>query len=116
MERVCHLDEMVLGVPIEGTTLLSEQLTSEEIKKCIKARLESVPNDAALDLCPPMCPNHDFIKMVSALLLLVPLVFFLLPDLGLERLQGNLCLVPEFNPPLPEDAALRRGTRPTPRG
>jgi hypothetical protein len=86
---------------------LFEQLTHEEIKKHIKARLGIVPDDATLDLCPPMHPDHGFIEMVSALLLLVPLDFFLLPDPGLGRLQGNLCLVPEINPPLLEDATLR---------
>jgi hypothetical protein len=76
MVQVRCLDEMVPSAPIEGTSLLSKQLTSEEIKKHIKAGLGSVPDDATLDLCPPMCPNHDFIEMVSALLLLVPLDFF----------------------------------------
>jgi hypothetical protein len=74
---------MVLGAPIDGAVLSSEQLTHEEIKKHIKAGLESVPNDAALDLYPPMRPDHGFIEMVSALLLLVPLDFFLLPNPGL---------------------------------
>jgi hypothetical protein len=30
-----------------------------------------------------------------------------LPDPGLRRLQENLCLVPDFNPPLPEDVTQR---------
>jgi hypothetical protein len=80
------LDKMVSGAPIEGTMLSSKQLIYEEIKKHIKAGLRSILDDAALDLCPPMRPDHGFIEMVSALLLLVPLDFFLLPDPRLGQL------------------------------
>jgi hypothetical protein len=73
---VRRLDEMVPGVPLEGTVLVMEELDRKEIKKRIKLALRSVPSDTTLDLHMPMCPNDDFIEMVSALLLLVPLDFF----------------------------------------
>jgi 23S rRNA U2552 (ribose-2'-O)-methylase RlmE/FtsJ len=76
MEWACRLDKMVPSAPIEGMALLSEQLTHEEMKKRIKARLGSVPNDIILDLCPPMHLDHGFVEMVSAFLLLIPLDFF----------------------------------------
>jgi hypothetical protein len=42
------------------------ELDREEIKKRIKSALGSVPSDTVLDAHPPMRPNDDFIKMVSA--------------------------------------------------
>jgi hypothetical protein len=60
-----------------------------------------------------MRPDDDFIidGECSPLFLSspFPLAFLrsLLPDPGLGRLQGNLCLVPDFDPPLPEDAIQR---------
>jgi hypothetical protein len=109
MQRTRHLNEMVPNAPLEGTVLMMGKLDCEEIKKRIKSALESVPFDAVLDAHPPMCPDDDFIKMVSPPhsssppLFPWPLLCSFLPHPGLRRLQGNLCLVPDFNPPLPED-------------
>jgi hypothetical protein len=86
MERARRLGEKVPSTPIKGMALSSEQLIFEEIKKHIKVGLRSVPDDAALDLCPPMHLDHGFIEMVSTFLLLVPLDFFTLPDPRLGRL------------------------------
>jgi hypothetical protein len=66
MRRACHLDEMVPNAPLEGTVLMMGELDHEEIKKDIKSALGSVLFDAVLNAHPPMCPNYDFIKMVSA--------------------------------------------------
>jgi hypothetical protein len=76
MEQARRLDEKVPGTPIKGMALSSEQLIHEEIKKRIKVGLRSIHDDAALDLCPPMHPDHGFIEMVSTFLLFVPLDFF----------------------------------------
>jgi hypothetical protein len=86
------------------------------MKKRIKSVLRSVPPDAVLDVQPPMRPDDGFIEMVSTptlSLLPFPLASLcsFLPNLGLGRLQGNLCLVPDFNPPLPEDTTQRARNR-----
>jgi hypothetical protein len=89
------------------------KLDHEEIKKHIKSALGSVPFDAVLDAHPLMCPNDDFIKMASPPhsssppLFPWPLLCSFLPHPGLGKLQGNLSLVPDFNPPLPEDVIQR---------
>jgi hypothetical protein len=92
--------------------LVMEELDRKEIKKRIKSALRSVPSDATLALHPPMRPDDGFIEMVSAR---HPPPFsqglFAFPFHHLTRwsggLQGNLCLVPNFNPPLPEDMTQR---------
>jgi hypothetical protein len=53
------------------------ELDREEIKKRIKSTLGSVPSDAVLDVHPPMHPDDEFIKMVSAPTLLLLLFAFL---------------------------------------
>jgi hypothetical protein len=58
---------MVPNAPLEGTVLVTGGLDQEEIKRCIKSALGSVPPDAALDFHPPMRPDDDFIEMVSVL-------------------------------------------------
>jgi hypothetical protein len=108
---------MVPNAPLEGTVLVTEELDHKEIKNHIKSALRSVPSDATLDLHPPMRPDDGFVEMVSAPTLPLPFfpwpfcVSFPSPDLGLRRLQGNLCLVPDFNPPLPEDMTQRARNR-----
>jgi hypothetical protein len=57
---------MVLNAPLEGTVLVIGELDREEIKKCIKSTLRSVPSDVVLDVHLPMHPYDDFIEMVSA--------------------------------------------------
>jgi hypothetical protein len=66
MRQAHRLDEMVPNAPLEGTVLVMGELDREEIKKRIKSALGSVPSDTVLDAHPPMRPNDDFIKMVSA--------------------------------------------------
>jgi hypothetical protein len=110
-----RLDEMVPNAPLEGTMLVMGELDREEIKKHIKSALGSVPPDVALDVHPPMHPDDGFVEMVSAPTLPLPTfplasLCSFLPDPGLRRLQGNLCLVPNFDPPLPEDAIQRART------
>jgi hypothetical protein len=68
-----HLDEMVSNVPLEETVLVTGELDCEEIKKRIKSALGSVPSDAVLNVHPSMCPDDDFIEMVST-----PILPFLL--------------------------------------
>jgi hypothetical protein len=106
MQRARRLDEMVPDAPLEGTVLMMEDLNRDEIKKRVKLVLGSIPSDATLDLHSPMRPDDDFIEMVSAL---HPLRFFVLsflsPDLVLKGPQGSLCVIHNFNPPLPEDVA-----------
>jgi hypothetical protein len=106
---------MVPNAPLEETVLVTGELDCDEIKKRIKSALESIPSDATLDVHPPMRPNDGFIEMVSAPPPLFPSSFFPwlfcvpfpLPDPRLGRLQGNLCLVPDFNTPLLEDTIER---------
>jgi hypothetical protein len=62
-----RLDEMVPDAPLEGTMLVMEELDREEIKKCSKLVLGTIPFDATLDLHLPMRPHDDFIEMVSVL-------------------------------------------------
>jgi hypothetical protein len=110
MRWVRQLDEMVPNTPLEGTVLVMEELDHEEIKKRIKSVLRSVPSDAALDLHPPMHPDDGFIEMVSTPTPFFPWAFcvsFPSPDPGLGRLQGNLCLVPDFSPPSPDDVTQK---------
>jgi hypothetical protein len=71
MERARRLDEMVPGAPIEDNTFVRAAHPQQNQER-IKAGLGSIPDDAALDLCPSMRPNHGFVEMLSALLLLVP--------------------------------------------
>jgi hypothetical protein len=66
MRRVHRLDKMVPNTPLEGTMLMTRVLDREEIKKCIKSVLESVPSNTVLDVHPPMRPDDSFIEMVSA--------------------------------------------------
>jgi hypothetical protein len=66
MQRARHLEEMVSNTPLEGTMLVTGELDREKIKKHIKLALESVPSDVVLDVHSLMCPDDNFIEMVSA--------------------------------------------------
>jgi hypothetical protein len=69
--------------------------------------LGSALSDATLNLHLPMHPNDGFIEMVSALCPL-PQVFCTSspsPNSALGGSQGSHCVIHDFNPPLPEDAA-----------
>jgi hypothetical protein len=46
---------------------MMEGLNWEEIKRCIKSALGSVPPDAIRDVHPLMRPDDDFVEMVSVL-------------------------------------------------
>jgi hypothetical protein len=65
MRWACRLDEMVPNASLDGTVLVTGELDREEIKKCIKSVLRSIPSDVALILHPPMRPDDDLIEMVS---------------------------------------------------
>jgi hypothetical protein len=78
-----QLDEMVPNASLDGTMLVTGELDREEIKKCIKSVLRSIPSDAALVLHPPMHPDDGFIEMVSACHPLPPLSLGFLRSLSI---------------------------------
>jgi hypothetical protein len=122
MRRARHLDEMVLNTPLEGTVLVIGELDREEIKKCIKSVLGSVPSDVVLDAHRPMRPDDDFINMVSAphssstppFLWPLCVPFFLTQGLGGHR--GISAWSPTSTHPFPRMQSRGRGTGLTPRG
>jgi hypothetical protein len=117
MRHAHRLDEMVLNMPLEQIVLMMGRLDQEEIKKRIKSALGSVPPDAVLDAHPPMHPDDDFIEMVSTLHSSSPPPFpwpIYVPSCltwGLGGCKRNVCLVPDFNTTLPEDAVQRARNR-----
>jgi hypothetical protein len=96
---------VVLDAPLKGMVLMMEKLDYKEIKKRMKSVLGRAPFDATLHLRPPMCPNDDFIEMVSALSPWGFCTSFPSPDPALEGSHGSLCVICDFDPPLPEDVA-----------
>jgi hypothetical protein len=96
---------VVLDAPLKGMVLMMEKLDYKEIKKRMKSVLGSAPFDATLHLRPLMRPDDDFIEMVSALPPQGFCTSFPSPDPVLKGLHGSLCVICDFDPPLPEDAA-----------
>jgi hypothetical protein len=66
MQRARRLDEMVPNMPLEGTMLMIGGLIGRR-SRGTSSRRSGVSPDAILDAHPPMRPDDDFVKMVSAL-------------------------------------------------